>query len=226
LYRPILLAISPDPSGTLLAVDGVIIGRGFQVLLPAGTRNSRLTLGNSVHSNGGWNGSVFSFGLLPRPLTGPELKAYQDQWLKTHDLRFVPPTETIQLLHFDEKSGNLVRDFSGAANNMILPARPTALERSMLSDDPTRDTRSNSRIKDVTVTLFGFVPFGLLLAVLLSKRAWRTRHVVTAVILSGFIISLGIETAQAWMPTRSSSAVDLLLNTLGAALGAVGIRKR
>ena len=104
LDRPILLAISTSPSGTLLAIDGEIIGGDakLQILMPTGARNARLTLGNSVHSNNGWSGSLLSFGVLSRALTGTELKSYHAEWFKARDLKFVPPVETIQLLHFGE----------------------------------------------------------------------------------------------------------------------------
>jgi VanZ family protein len=35
-----------------------------------------------------------------------------------------------------------------------------------------------------------------------------------------FSVSLLIEIVQAWMPSRSSASLDLLLNTLGALIGA------
>lgn len=226
LNRPTLLAVSTGPSGTLLTADGEIIGRGdgLQFRIPSGVRNSRLILGNSAHSNTGWSGSLLSFAVLHRSLTGPELREYEGEWVKTHDLRFVPPGETVQLLRFTEKSGVLVRDFSGASNDAVLPAWPTAIERSFLSDDPTRDERRSSRRNDIAVNLLGFIPFGLLFAVLLSNRQRRAGYVIIAVTLCGFAISLGIETIQAWIPTRSSSSLDLLLNTLGAAVGALGSR--
>jgi glycopeptide antibiotics resistance protein len=34
-----------------------------------------------------------------------------------------------------------------------------------------------------------------------------------------FLLSLAIELAQAWIPSRSSQMLDLMLNTLGGATG-------
>lgn len=58
-----------------------------------------------------------------------------------------------------------------------------------------------------------FVPGGLLLGLLLARplRTW--------VPLAGLCTSLGIETIQHLMPGRTSSALDVLANFLGALLG-------
>ena len=65
-----------------------------------------------------------------------------------------------------------------------------------------------------------FVPLGLaegrLVDHVFERRAWTLLLVVADVALLSFIG----ETAQLWLPARSSSVVDLVANTLGGALGA------
>ncbi|NIP92495.1 MAG: hypothetical protein GWO24_03100 [Akkermansiaceae bacterium] len=73
---------------------------------------------------------------------------------------------------------------------------------------------------DVVVNLLGFVPFGLLLAALLG-RITTTGRAFTLSVVIGMALSFGIEFLQSWIPTRSSSLVDLVLNTTGTALGAL-----
>ena len=64
-----------------------------------------------------------------------------------------------------------------------------------------------------------FVPFGFLL-----KRL--TRMTAGKIIFLGFLLSLFIETTQFIFGTGVSEIDDLLLNTLGAAIGAAGKVKR
>lgn len=221
LNRPVLLAISTSPSGTWIAVDGQIVGHdpNVQVLMPAGVRSSLLALGNSVRSNHGWTGSLLGFALLSRPLTVAQLQDH------AFDLGSVRPEDTIQLLHFGEQSGHVVRDFSGGHHDALVPARLTPLENNLLSDDSSSSLLSKSGLSDMALNLIGFMPFGLLLAALVSSRGVRTRHVIIGVTLCSFALSFGIEAIQTWIPTRSSSALDLLLNTLGGAIGAAGGRR-
>lgn len=58
-----------------------------------------------------------------------------------------------------------------------------------------------------------FVPVGVLLLLLMGRRRWW------AAILSGFVLSVGIEAAQLLLPGRVSDIRDLVANSLGTALG-------
>ena len=46
-------------------------------------------------------------------------------------------------------------------------------------------------------------------------------HAILGALASGCLLSLGVETAQCWLPTRDPSLVDVAANTISAALGAV-----
>jgi len=72
---------------------------------------------------------------------------------------------------------------------------------------------------DLIVNFLAYIPFGGLLA----GWAMRRRSVLSAVgiaIFAGMSVSATMELAQAFLPSRVSSSVDLLSNTAGAALGA------
>lgn len=57
-----------------------------------------------------------------------------------------------------------------------------------------------------------FLPFGLLVGLLLARPWW-------VVVLLGTATSVTIETVQRWLPTRYPTLQDVVMNTLGAALG-------
>lgn len=62
-----------------------------------------------------------------------------------------------------------------------------------------------------------FVPFGVLVGLLL-RRSWL-------VVLLAFCLSAAIELAQLlFLPTRVPTVQDVVLNTLGATLGVLGLR--
>ena len=76
---------------------------------------------------------------------------------------------------------------------------------------------------DVVVNLVGFVPVGLLLV--WALRRWTSKASVAALFWTasglGLGLSLTIETIQAFLPGRVSSAGDAALNAAGTVLGAL-----
>ena len=79
-----------------------------------------------------------------------------------------------------------------------------------------------SFVQDVMLNVLGFVPFGfLIMATLLKAKHRYHRYDVLIAAMLCFLVSMSIEAGQAWMPSRSSHMLDLMLNTLG---GVIGIR--
>jgi hypothetical protein len=83
---------------------------------------------------------------------------------------------------------------------------------------PFRDLRAG----DAVVNLLGFVPLGTLIGWLVLERR---RSLPGWTILPIFLMSVIIEIGQWWMPTRYMSIDDLLLNTLGGAIGLLLTRR-
>lgn len=72
---------------------------------------------------------------------------------------------------------------------------------------------------DVGANILGYVPAGFLLA-LTASRTGRGRHAVMRSSLVCAVLSLCLESLQAYLPARVPSNVDFGLNTLGGWLGA------
>jgi VanZ family protein len=72
---------------------------------------------------------------------------------------------------------------------------------------------------DVVANLLGYVPLGFL-TVLIAVRHGLTRASLLWAVVSPCLLSLVMETTQAFLPSRVSSNVDWAMNTLGGALGA------
>lgn len=73
---------------------------------------------------------------------------------------------------------------------------------------------------DVVLNVLAYVPLGLLLTLLWMGRVPR-RAAVALGVTAGMLLSLSIEFAQAYLPTRISSNLDVLTNSIGALWGAV-----
>lgn len=73
---------------------------------------------------------------------------------------------------------------------------------------------------DVAINVVGYAPFGGLLA-LSAVRSGRVRHAILVPIAVAALLSLTMESLQSYLPARVPSREDLLLDTLGAACGAI-----
>ena len=73
--------------------------------------------------------------------------------------------------------------------------------------------------------MLGFIPLGFFFALWLlrfTRLSFLPAGVLTLVLGSG--ISLGVELTQVYLPTRDSSASDLVFNLLGTLVGIVILR--
>ena len=104
---------------------------------------------------------------------------------------------------------------------MVIPAVFRPVRREWLGTPGRAFMKSRVMQRDVVKNLLGFMPFGFLLAWVLapSRRVGAGGRFVIAILVAGGV-SLAIEWAQAYLPSRHSSILDLALNTAGAALGA------
>ena len=76
---------------------------------------------------------------------------------------------------------------------------------------------------DVALNVLAYVPLGLLLTLLWMGHVPRWAAVALGVI-AAMLLSLSIEFAQGYLPTRISSNVDVLTNSIGALWGAAAAR--
>lgn len=105
-------------------------------------------------------------------------------------------------------------------NLIQVPRHLVPLKAKMLTP-PWNDVRMERRYAvDLVANLIGFIPLGLSLCFLLNI-VFSIHNYRYMVIMTSFLISLFIETAQAYLITRTSQMSDLLLNSWGGVLGLV-----
>jgi VanZ family protein len=75
-------------------------------------------------------------------------------------------------------------------------------------------------LQDVAVNVAAYVPLGLLLSIGCGARYGAAQGAIAATLAAG-LVSLTMEGAQMFLPSRIASNVDLLANSLGALLGAL-----
>lgn len=181
----------------------------------------RLVLGNRIQAGRGWTGRIDGLALYGRALSPVEVSAHATSVPKDGIRALAGEPGLLALYAFDEGAGDRVRDLAGGAGDLLIPGRHRPLDPRPLRLRATRVRPLVSR-SDMAVNLAGFVPVGLVLV--WALRRWTALDEISLfwlAIFVGFSLSLTIETTQAFLPSRVSTAGDLALNTAGSAVGAL-----
>jgi VanZ family protein len=220
--RPSLISVTSSKLGTRLFIDGRLAkeNNNWQLSIPNAGRKLRLTLGNSVYGKHGWDGEIFGLALHRNAISPERVKRQYDKWL--YEQVFIPDStdDLILLYTFGECDGRLILEQTGRNPPLQIPSRPISLKKEFLSTPWHNFTPNRSFFIDAFINLIGFIPLGAVTYCWVRQSySLPGRYEALAVVVFCFLISLSIETLQVWLPGRSSSLYDLLLNTLGAWLG-------
>ena len=225
--KEILLSITTGEEGTKAYIDGRLIKRkrDLKLEIPRGGDSSRLILGNSVYGEHSWRGNIFGLACYGHELTSEEVELHFDKWSKEQKFSFAEQGNPFLLYFFDEKNGVRALDHGNGNHHLKISKRIHILEKRILSS-PWIDLKLNkSFIQDFVINLVGFIPLGFILsATFIELGGTLKKRVILVTVALCFTISLIIEVAQGWMPSRSSQILDLLLNTSGALIGAMAYR--
>ena len=218
---------SGEEEGTKVYIDGQLAAKKRDLFLkiPDGREETRLVVGNSVYGRHSWEGNIYGLAIYQYTITAKDAAFHFMRWSKERNFWFAKEDEPKLLYIFDEKTGETAFDQSGGNHHIKIPSIMKMLKRKMLVL-PWHDIEFNRPLlQDIIINILGFIPLGFLLNILfINMTGFIKEHAFLISVSLCFVISLIIEIAQAWMPSRSSSMLDLILNTLGALLGAMCYR--
>ena len=219
------IVITSGKGGTSIYVDGVLM-RNSPRRLPFGSNNGRdgyLALGNFSGGDDQWNGSIYRLAVYNTQLDGNDAKNLSNRSTSRDAGNLSGSIKASYEYAFErgkDVPGNLLVNTSGTGGDISIPETFNIPHKTILQAPWKEFSLKRSYLKDVIVNFFGFIPLGFTFALFLARRSGSTaRNVFMAVVAFGFSTSLGIEILQAFMPSRSSSAGDLILNTLGTLTG-------
>lgn len=173
-----------------------------------------LVLGSQANGENGWRGVFYRLAVIGRVVRPDELQ---------NSLTNIPAA---LLCSFDEQSGMMTHDRSVTNQTPIIwPARFIPCARTILQSPrdywPKYGRPSPS---DIVTNILIYLPIGYLLASWFRRRSKPWSGVAVPVFI-GFGLSLLIEIIQAYLPTRYSSTMDVITNTLGTIIGVFVLRK-
>lgn len=219
---PRLITVTAGGGATRVYLDGVLADTStrFALHLPAHQSLLHLVLGNSIYGRHSWSGEVYGLAIYPQALAPEQIEARFRLWQAEQRFVALPADGAIVRYAFAEGRGALSADLSGAGHDLQLPPHMRILAKEILVAPWAGNGLTRQLALDMAINVAGFLPFGFFLYALLQRSDGRSRRLALPLTIGLCLItSLFIEVVQAWIPSRSSQSLDLMLNTAGGGLG-------
>lgn len=192
------ITITFGENETRIDANGRFAARGapFSFATPL----TRITLGNSPDGEHGWEGTLESFDIV----AGADA---------------LPSTSYA----FATASARRIDDRGDASHPLAVPMPGHFPDRAHIGRMGLRQLFEQN-LRDVVLNFLGFAPLGFAITGLLRMRRRPVGRVASALVamIMGTMATVGIETAQLYIPGRSSHVHDLALNASGTVAGALG----
>lgn len=161
-------------------------------------------------------------------LSGSEL--LENNWrgaISALAIKGLSSVESQPLVSFQAEQSSAAINTNSSLHWLQIPEKLSLLKHRVLEASSFK-INSKSALHDMLINFFGFIPFGVLLSILLLKfpiQFTRYTHqclfLLLTTFLCSFLFSFIIEYRQAWLVTRHSSLRDLYLNTAGGVTGSL-----
>ena len=216
----LFLTIVTGGNGTHLYCNGkpVASRQDLTLNIPAGPP-SRLIIGNSAYGKHTWQGDIFGLAIYRRALTTDVINTHYHKWMRDRNFGSALQDRPLVAYSLDERRGERARDLTGTAD-LKLPRRMKVLRRQVLVPPWKSVGYNRDFFMDAALNFIAFIPFGFFAVAALKHQGDRLKakafHLAA---LIGIMTSLLIELSQCWLPSRSSTLLDWVLNSLGAVVG-------
>ena len=176
-------------------------------------KTARVFVGNDDSGEHSWEGVLYKIAVYEQSLL-PD----------TFSSEKIGPDSNEALLYYNfEMPGNerVIKDHGGQGfkQDLSIPEYFKVPGKRFLSLPGRNFVLSIGFLADNFINLLGFVPLGIIVFLRIRLSGGSVRRALYGNIIAGFTISLLLELSQTCLPLRSSSAVDLLNNSLGSIIG-------
>lgn len=223
--QKVFLTLTSSPEITKLYQNGTRVkefpGYPLMEVVPAG--RGAFILGNSSVGKSYWEGRIYGLALYNRVLPNQEVLQNYSYWNNEDYHKLKSSSGLIGLYAFNEGQGDRIKNLAPNSSSLLKPPYFHPLHKVVL-EWPSRDyLKRLGFYQDMALNVIGFIPFGFFLALwllLFTRLSSSVSYGLTFLI--GTLMSLCIELSQVYLPTRDSSASDLIFNSLGTLIG-IGI---
>ena len=224
--KPQLVTITFNNYEKALYINGELSNRERTEIFSRGQKyfSGRLILGNSPTGGDGWWGEIQGLAIYNRALSASEAEKHSALVFRK-GMQGLADEDCLFLHTFEEGEGKTVGNIIGEPNPFNIPDSRVAFIQTLFNF-PHKNMRVESLsgypLKDFVANIFFFIPYGILLSLLLSRQfSIGSFWVILVVVFSGGFLSLTVEIAQFFLPSRIPGIPDVISNMLGSGMGSL-----
>ena len=224
LRKPeLFVTVTTNGRNVALYVDGALVASSSSFDLTAQMLASQLILANSPRRNYAWPGELKGMAIYPSQLSPEEVAKHYRQWTLLGTPVIQSAEQPLALYRFSERGGNVIHNELPGGVDLEIPEKFVVVDQVRFESPVSEFRIDQSYFKDAIINVLGFIPLGFLFC-LYFGGVRGMKHAGLLAIMVGALVSLTIESAQAFLPTRYSGVTDLITNTVGTAVGVVVYR--
>jgi hypothetical protein len=216
--KPLFITVTSKGGQTSVYIDGALAETAPKFPLSAKDLEGELVIANLPREDDSWSGLLRGLAIYDQELSSAEVFHHYETWTKKGRPDASENEGAVALYLFDERAGRVIHNQVHRGPDLYIPERYLVLDQVFLEPLWEEFHPTWSYGQDILINIAGFIPFGFLFCAYLSL-AGRIKSPALVTILLGFMVSLTIESLQAFLPTRDSGTTDLITNTLGTCLG-------
>ena len=208
-----LIEISTSTNYTEVSINKQLMINSRNYIVPKIQGNTTILLGNTLNRKHGWPGSlkdisfsnsIFTNSSLPNPLIKVINCCHHNNNEQT-----ITNSENLQLAISNADQSETKQEFT----ELVLQSPYKILGVNWLAPEQIHSYLSFSFLKDILINFIGFIPISIGI-LMLTKNNFDPFKSSTIAIFAIALVSLFIESAQAFIPSRTSSIIDLSVNCL------------
>ena len=165
-------------------------------------------------------GEIRGLAFYNRGLTPAEVASDSQRWMSGRPPGAADLAGPRALYTFTEGSGTKIHGSGADAPDLNIPSAFLVPHKPFLESPSMEFIPALGYLRDIIENIVGFIPLGLFLCLWLAGSQRLGRAFLYSA-LAGSGLSLAIEIAQFYVPSRGSGITDVITNTTGAAVGAV-----
>lgn len=202
--QKVRVEIETTVASTSVFINEHMMARSTHYKVPLSNDIFTVSLGNTLNRKHGWLGTISAFTLDYKNCTTVDTGENLSHCHQTH---------TIDLNEALLSLSNSTNYVLQQSSTLVLHSPYTMLSMEWLSLGSTLHRNSSAHIKDVLINLLGFIPVALGIFIICTAQYKAVFSAITTIIATIFL-SLLIESVQVFIPSRTSSIIDVTANSL------------